>query len=148
MTVLDNLKLGAYLTRDASEVRRRLEEVSRWFPVLKERLEQRAETLSGGQQQMLAIGRALMGGPKLLMIDEPSLGLAPKTKAAVLEGIRQVSTAGSVATVLVEQDVLGPSKIAGRMYVLNAGKIVAEGKPEEIVSDKEFVRTYLAGVHV
>jgi branched-chain amino acid transport system ATP-binding protein len=145
MSVIDNLRLGAFLTKDKNEFRDDLEAVFKWFPVLKERSRQVAGTLSGGEQQMLAIGRALMSRPKLLLLDEPSLGLSLKMKETIFARINEIckSPESPLTTILVEQDVLTPSKIADEIYVLTAGKVVAQGKPNEILSNKDFIATYL-----
>ncbi len=142
MTVMDNLRLGAYLAKDAADVRNALEKVFEWFPILKERASQRAGTLSGGEQQMLAIGRALMSRPKLLLLDEPSLGLSFKLKQTVFAGIRKIQKSGPTI-VLVEQDVFTASRIADYLYILTGGKVIVHGKPDEVLSNKEFISTYL-----
>jgi branched-chain amino acid transport system ATP-binding protein len=145
LTVRENLELGGY--RAAARARRAesLEEVCTIFPVLKERLAAAAGVLSGGQQQMLAIGRALMARPKLLLLDEPSLGLAP---AIVLELFRIIRTVnqGGVAVLLVEQNVAAALDIARRAYVLEEGRIVAEGSPRELAGQPHIQRAYL-GLH-
>jgi len=142
MTVLDNLKLGAFTIKDRAGYRTQLGQVLEWFPQLKDRLRQRAGTLSGGEQQMLAIGRALMSRPKLLLLDEPSLGLSLKMKQVVFAGVQTIRKSG-ITIVLVEQDVHAVSSISDYMYVMTAGKISAEGKPDEVLSQKEFMATYL-----
>jgi len=142
MSVMDNLKLGAYLVKNSADVQRGLENVFGWFPILKERSKQISGTLSGGQQQMLAIGRSLMSQPELLMLDEPSLGLSPKVKETIFQGIREIKKSG-VTIILVEQDVYTSSQIADVMYVLTAGKIISQGTPEELLSDAQFVKEYL-----
>jgi branched-chain amino acid transport system ATP-binding protein len=145
LTVRENLELGSY--RAAARARRAesLEEVCTIFPVLKERLAAAAGVLSGGQQQMLAIGRALMARPKLLLLDEPSLGLAP---AIVLELFRIIRTVnqGGVAVLLVEQNVAAALDIARRAYVLEEGRIVAQGEPRELAGQPHIQRAYL-GLH-
>jgi branched-chain amino acid transport system ATP-binding protein len=142
MTVEDHLLLGAYLPAARPGLRDRLEEVYRLFPVLRERRRQRAGTLSGGEQQMLAIGRGLIARPRLLMLDEPSLGLAPKVVQEVLAAIRAINGQG-VAVLLVEQNVHYALAIAHRGYVLETGRITLEGEGRSLLSDEHVRRTYL-----
>ncbi|MCJ7523503.1 MAG: ABC transporter ATP-binding protein, partial [Dehalococcoidia bacterium] len=126
MTVTDNLKAGAYLSGDRKEAGVSLEKVYQLFPVLKERGKQVSGTLSGGERQMLAIGRALMGQPRLLCIDEPSTGLASKLKDELFERIKAIRDSG-IAVLLVEQDVGLAFELASRSYVLSHGRVIAEG---------------------
>ena len=142
MTVRENLELGSY--RSAAKARRSqsMNEILEIFPVLRERLDGVAGTLSGGQQQMLAIGRALMARPKLLLLDEPSLGLAPAIVQEVFRVIREINAQG-VAVLLVEQNVAMALDLARRAYVLEEGRIVAQGSPQEIRSHPEIERAYL-----
>ena len=142
MTVRENLELGAY--RGAAKAQRAssLQRVIGRFPVLGERLGLPAGTLSGGQQQMLAIGRALMAQPRLLLLDEPSLGLAPVIVAEMFRIIREVNQEG-VAVLLVEQNVAMALSLARRAYVLEEGRIVAEGRPDELASQPHIQRAYL-----
>ena len=142
LSVRENLELGSY--RAAARARRAesLAEVCSLFPVLKERLAVPAGTLSGGQQQMLAIGRALMARPKLLLLDEPSLGLAPAIVLELFRIIRAVN-AGGMAVLLVEQNVAAALDIAKRAYVLEEGRIVAQGDPRELASQPHIQRAYL-----
>jgi branched-chain amino acid transport system ATP-binding protein len=142
MTVIDNLYAGAYLLKDKKEVQTNLEKVYQLFPVVKERSNQISGTLSGGEQQMLAIGRALMFQPKLLCIDEPSTGLAPILRRQVFEKIGEIRDLG-ITLLLVEQEVSTVFKMASRNYVLSAGKIIAEGTGEQLLKDEVIRKTYL-----
>lgn len=142
MSVLDNLRAGAYLDKDSSQIQKNLESVYLLFPVLKARSKQVSGTLSGGEQQMLAIGRALMSGPKLLCIDEPSTGLAPILRAEVFEKIAEIQNLG-ITILLVEQEVSTVFKMASRNYVLSSGKIIAEGAGEKLLQDEVLRKTYL-----
>ena len=142
MTVIDNLYAGAYLVKDKKEVQANLEKVYQLFPVIKGRLSQISGTLSGGEQQMLAIGRALMCIPKLLCIDEPSTGLAPILRRLVFEKIGEIQDLG-ITLLLVEQEVSTVFKMASRNYVLSSGKIIAEGTGEQLLQDEVLRKTYL-----
>ena len=142
MSVTDNLKAGGYLCNDGGEVQRRFEMVYQLFPVLRERGNQVSGTLSGGERQMLAIGRALMGQPKLLCIDEPSTGLASKLKDELFERIRQIRNSG-IAVLLVEQDVGAAFQLASRNYILSHGRVIAEGTSQELLKDETIRKTYL-----
>jgi len=142
MTVTENLKAGGYLCKERREVQRRLEMVYQLFPVLKERGNQISGTLSGGEQQMLAIGRALMFQPKLLCIDEPLMGLAPMLKRDLLERIQEIQRSG-ITVLLVEQDVSSAFRLASRNYVLSHGRVIAEGTSEELLKDETIRKTYL-----
>ncbi|MEW6348446.1 MAG: ABC transporter ATP-binding protein [Thermodesulfobacteriota bacterium] len=142
MTVLDNLLAGAYLVKDKAEIRSNLEKVYQLFPVLHHRAGQISGTLSGGEQQMLAIGRALMFRPKLLCIDEPSTGLAPIMRAEVFRTIKDICDLG-ITVLLVEQEVSTVFRLASRNYVLSAGNIIAEGSGEELLGDEVLRKTYL-----
>ena len=144
LTVRENLDLGAYLRRDPHAVERSFEEVFTLFPRLKERLGQNAGTLSGGEQQMLAIGRALMAAPKLLLLDEPSLGLAPKLVRAILEVVRAIRARGTTV-LLVEQNARMALETADRAYVLETGTVALAGPAAEMAEDERVQRVYLGG---
>lgn len=140
MTVLENLQMGSYANRTGSE--KRLVWVYELFPLLRERSSQEASTLSGGEQQMLAIGRALMSEPKLLMLDEPSVGLAPIVKQKIFEAIRQIHETG-LTVLLVEQDVTSALNIADRGYVMERGQIRTEGLSRHLVRNPHVKELYL-----
>jgi len=142
MTVLENLHAGGYLLREKREVENNLKKVYDLFPVLEKRSAQVSGTLSGGEQQMLAIGRALMSRPKLLCIDEPSTGLAPILRRQVFETIREIRNLG-ITVLLVEQEVSTVFKMASRNYVLSSGKIIAQGTGEQLLKDEVIRKTYL-----
>ncbi len=142
LTVLKNLELGAYLRNDKAEIARDLERVYALFPVLRERRRQQAGTLSGGEQQMVAIGRALMGRPKLLLLDEPSVGIAHRLKVQIFQSIRQIQEAGT-AILLVEQDALSALDIATRIYLLEHGRIAREGASAALANDDHIRQVYL-----
>jgi branched-chain amino acid transport system ATP-binding protein len=142
MTVLENLLAGAYLVKDKAEVRDNLEKVYELFPVLHARSGQVSGTLSGGEQQMMAIGRALMCRPKLLCIDEPSTGLAPIMRSEVFKKIEEIRDLG-ITVLLVEQEVKTVFKMASRNYVLSSGKIIAEGSGADLLENEVIRKTYL-----
>ncbi|HDN80651.1 MAG: ABC transporter ATP-binding protein [Chloroflexi bacterium] len=143
LTVEENLNMGAYsLGNDKEAIEANRERVFRLFPRLKERRKQLAGTLSGGEQQMLAIGRALMSRPKLLMLDEPSLGLAPMLVRAIFETIREINEQG-VTILLVEQNARAALKLAHRGYVLETGRIVLSGTAQELMEDERVRKAYL-----
>ena len=142
MTVLENLYAGAYLTKEKQQQQRNLENVYQLFPRLKERAKQISGTLSGGEQQMLAIGRALMSNPKLLCIDEPSTGLAPIMKQEVFKKIAEIRKMG-ITVLLVEQEVSAVFEMSDRNYVLSSGKIIAEGSGDDLLKDEILRKTYL-----
>jgi branched-chain amino acid transport system ATP-binding protein len=142
LTVRENLELGAFSRRARARRRRTLDDVLDRFPRLRERSGQRAGTLSGGEQQMCAIGRALMARPSLLMLDEPSLGLAPKIVGAVFEVIAAVHQLG-IAVLLVEQNVRGALAMAGHAYVLENGRVVLEGSGRDLLATAAVQRAYL-----
>lgn len=142
VTVAENLKAGAYLLNDKKKISNNLERVYELFPVLKERGNQLAGTLSGGERQMLAIGRALMSQPKLLCIDEPSVGLAPKLKRDLFARIKQIYQMG-ITIFLSEQDVSFAFGLSTRNYVLSRGRVIAEGTAKELLKDETVRTTYL-----
>ena len=144
LTVLENLKLGAYLRKDKAEIEKDLKWVYELFPRLEERNWQSAGTLSGGEQQMLAMGRALMSHPKLLMLDEPSMGLAPILVEQIFKIIQTLHEAGTTI-LLVEQNAQAALSIADRGYVLETGKIVTSGTGTELLASPEIKKAYLGG---
>jgi branched-chain amino acid transport system ATP-binding protein len=143
MSVQQNLEMGNY-TRDKGTMNERVEEIFTRFPRLKERRKQQGGTLSGGEQQMLAIGRALMAQPKLLMLDEPSMGLAPLLVEQIFDIVRELSETG-VTVLLVEQNARMALSIAHRGYVLETGRIVATDDAKKLLNDESVRRAYLGG---
>lgn len=144
MSVRDNLEMGAFTRTDSAEVAQSLEDIFKRFPRLKERENQVAGTLSGGEQQMLAMGRALMSKPRLLMLDEPSMGLAPILVQEIFDIIEQLHSAGTTV-LLVEQNARMALKVADRAYVLETGKVSMSGKASELASDERVKQAYLGG---
>ena len=142
MTVQENLELGCYRPAARSARRESLERVYEEFPILRDRRRQLAGSLSGGQQQMLAIGRALMARPRLLLVDEPSLGLAPAVVDQVFEVVRKIHGDG-VSILLIEQNAAKALEIAGRAYVLEGGRVVSEGRPGELLAESHIREAYL-----
>jgi branched-chain amino acid transport system ATP-binding protein len=142
LSVLKNLMLGAYLRNDRHGIARDLDKVHSLFPVLKARASQQANTLSGGEQQMLAIGRSLMGAPTLLLLDEPSVGIAQRLKIEIFHSIRAIQQAGT-AVLLVEQDARSTLAIAEHVYVLEHGRVVRQGDARAVADDDEIRRIYL-----
>lgn len=142
MTVLENLQLGGYLNRNKSETKANMERVFELFPILKDRLHQIAGTLSGGEQQMLAIGRALMSRPKLLLLDEPSMGLAPKIVLSIFDIIRQINREGTTI-LLVEQNAHMALSTAHKAYVLETGRILMEDTAEKLLHNEQVRKAYL-----
>lgn len=142
LSVYENLKMGAYTRRDKKEIEESLANVYKRFPRLEERKNQMAGTLSGGEQQMLAMGRALMSKPKIILMDEPSMGLSPIMVNEIFDIIRAVSEGGTTV-LLVEQNAKKALGIADRAYVLETGKIVLEGKAEELLENDSIKKAYL-----
>jgi branched-chain amino acid transport system ATP-binding protein len=142
MTVRENLQLGAHRCPDRRDVGERMERVHALFPILRERAAQLSGTLSGGEQQMLAIGRALMGGPRLLLLDEPSLGLAPRIIETIFSAVAVINASGTTI-LMVEQNATKALSIAHRAYVLQVGRVVAEGTGRELLTDGQIRRAYL-----
>jgi branched-chain amino acid transport system ATP-binding protein len=143
LTVAENLEMGAFVRKDKAGIKRDLERVFVLFPRLKERSKQLAGTLSGGEQQMLAMGRALMASPRLLLLDEPSMGLAPILVDLIFDTIKEINALG-VTVLLVEQNALMALSIANRAYVLETGSIVLSGPGKDLLNDPEVMRAYLA----
>jgi branched-chain amino acid transport system ATP-binding protein len=144
LTVLENLEMGAFTRSDPAEIRQSMERVFKSFPRLKERLGQLGGTLSGGEQQMLAIGRALMARPRLLLLDEPSMGLAPILVEEIFSIITEINSQG-VSILLVEQNALMALSVANRGYVLETGRIVSTGTGEELLHNPQVMKAYLGG---
>ena len=144
MTVEENLDLGAFLRKDTAEIKADRDRVLELFPRLKERISQKAGTMSGGEQQMLAVGRALMGKPKLLILDEPSMGLAPVLVDLIFDTIQKIRDTGTTI-LLVEQNALAALRIADYAYVLESGHMNMEGDARELANDQRVVSAYLGG---
>ncbi len=144
MTVIENLELGAYLRKDKTEISKALQHVYELFPRLLERNKQISGTLSGGEQQMLAMGRALMSRPELLLLDEPSMGLAPILVKQIFSIIKEINASGTTV-LLVEQNAHMALSIANRAYVLETGKIVLSGDAKELAASEEIRKAYLGG---
>ena len=143
MTIQENLRMGAFLTKEKEVIQERLESVYKMFPVLKERSSQLAGTLSGGEQQMLAVGRGLMAAPTLLMLDEPSLGLAPKLVQQVFALTQQINRDLGVTVLLVEQNVRLSCEISDRAFVLENGQVVLSGPGVDMLENEHVRRAYL-----
>lgn len=142
LSVYQNLKMGAYTRKDKDEIRQTLDMVYEHFPRLEERKNQMAGTLSGGEQQMLAMGRALMSHPKIILMDEPSMGLSPIFVNEIFEIIKKVSAAGTTV-LLVEQNAKKALSIADRAYVLETGKIILQGDADKLLNDESVKKAYL-----
>jgi branched-chain amino acid transport system ATP-binding protein len=143
LTVRENLELGAYLRRDRAGIRRDMERVFSYFPILAQRQHQHAGSLSGGEQQMLAIGRALMARPKLLLLDEPSLGLAPMVTREIFQIVRTINQQEGITVLLVEQNARLALDIARKGYVLETGRVVLADTAERLRENEEVRRSYL-----
>lgn len=144
MSVMENLEMGAFLRNDSGQIKKDIARVFKSFPVLKERVKQDAATLSGGEQQMLAMGRALLSNPDLLLLDEPSMGLAPLFIKEIFRIIEEVNERGTTV-LLVEQNANVALGISDRGYVIETGKIVAEGSGKELLDSDEIQKAYLGG---
>jgi branched-chain amino acid transport system ATP-binding protein len=142
MTVLENLQMGAFLKKDTKAIKQKLEEVYSYFPRLKERLSQLAGTLSGGEQQMVAMGRAMMAEPQLLLLDEPSMGLSPIMVETIFDVIRNLSASG-MTILLVEQNARLALHFANRAYVMESGLITLSGSGKELLEDSRVRTAYL-----
>ena len=146
LSVLENLEIGGWTTKNSHEVKERIAEVLEIFPALKHKLRAKSGALSGGQQQMLALARGLMNDPKVLLLDEPSLGLAPKIVTEVFEKIREINERRKTAIMVVEHNITSLLKIATRAYVLDKGKVVVEDKPDALVQSKILEKVFLGHV--
>jgi branched-chain amino acid transport system ATP-binding protein len=144
MTVWENLEMGAYLNNDKKEVEELMEKVYTRFPRLKERRNQKGGTLSGGEQQMLAIGRGLMAKPRVLLLDEPSMGLSPIMVEQIFDTIREINQSGT-SILLVEQNALMALSIADRGYVLDTGRVALEGPADDLLHNPVVINAYLGG---
>lgn len=144
LTVKENLELGAFLRKDKEEIQKDMEAVFERFPILKERKDQDAQTLSGGEQQMLAMGRALMRRPKLLLLDEPSMGLAPIFIREIFKIIQEIQKTGTTV-LLIEQNAKMALSISNRAYVLETGSVVLSGTGQELLESDEIQKAYLGG---
>ncbi len=144
MSVLENLEMGAYLRKDKSEIKKDMENVFERFPILGQRRKQAAGTLSGGEQQMLAMGRALMSRPKILLLDEPSMGLAPLLVKEIFNIIKDINEQGTTI-LLVEQNAKMALSIANRAYVIETGTIVLSGEAQEVMQSDSVKKAYLGG---
>ena len=143
LTVEENLEIGGFAVQDKKELRRRMDEALETFPILKAKRKEKSGTLSGGQQQMLAVARGLMVDPKVLLLDEPSLGLAPKVVAEIFTKIKEINERHKTAIVVVEHNIKSILGIVHRAYVLDKGKVAAEGKPNEVVASGILEKVFL-----
>lgn len=143
LTVKENLELGAYFIKDKKIITDNLNLVLKTFPRLNERLSQPAGTLSGGEQQMLAIGRAMMSNPKLLLLDEPSMGLSPKITSEIFQLIKKINSERKLSVIMVEQNALQALKTSQRAYVIENGNIIMEGKSGDLLNNPQIIKAYL-----
>ncbi len=143
LTVRENLEIGAYTVESKNEIKERIAEVLELFPALKPKMKELSGHLSGGQQQMLAIARGLMTDPKVLLLDEPSIGLAPKIVKEVFQKIREINEMHKTSIVIVEHNLKSANEIAHRTYVLDKGKVVAEGKPQDLMDSGVLEKVFL-----
>ncbi len=143
LTVYDNLMVGAYTVRDKEKIKERLEEVYDLFPRLKEREKQMGGTLSGGEQQMLAVGRAMMAGPKLMMLDEPSMGLAPVIIDEMFDKFKKINSKYGTTMIIVEQNAQLALDTVNRAYVMSVGKFIMEGASQDLIHDPKVQEAYL-----
>ena len=143
LTVKENLEIGAYTVKSKNEVKERIEEVLTLFPALRSKLKEQSSHLSGGQQQMLAIARGLMTDPKVLLLDEPSIGPAPKIVKEVFQKIKEINERHRTSIIIVEHNLKSVNEIAHRTYVLDKGKVVAEGKPKELMDSGILEKVFL-----
>jgi branched-chain amino acid transport system ATP-binding protein len=143
MTVRENLEMGGYLLKNSQEVQTRLDSVFQLFPILREREKQAAGTMSGGEQQMVAIGRALMSSPKLIMFDEPSLGLSPKLVQSIFEMVVRINKELGIAVLLVEQNVQHSCQVSDRAFVIENGEVVLNGRGIDMLQNEHVRRAYL-----
>ena len=144
LTIEENLRLGAYLQKDKAKIKENYEKAMTLFPILRERRKQAAGTLSGGEQQMLAIGRALMGNPRLLLLDEPSMGLSPLMTQQVFDVLSELK-AGGMTILLVEQNAYEALTLSDRAYIMESGNITLEGRSSELIDDPRVKDAYLGG---
>ena len=147
MSVKDNLLMGAFTRKDKDGIKEDLEKVLEKFPRLKERYKQQASTMSGGEQQMMVIGRALMSRPKILLMDEPSLGIAPKLVQDIARSIVQINKEDKVSVILVEQNSRMALKVSNRAYAMQLGEVLLSGQSKDLMHDKKIIELYLGGTH-
>jgi branched-chain amino acid transport system ATP-binding protein len=144
LSVLENLKMGGHILKDKKEKEKRLEQVFNVFPILKERVRQSANTLSGGQRQMLSIGMSMMLTPQILLLDEPSIGLSPSMVPKVMEAVENINRNYGTSVLIVEQNARQALKISKRVYVMKVGRITDEDNPEKFLSKEELRKVYLS----